>query len=73
MVGMVPWPVRPGACHSFLCEAEAVATWTAGCELRSPVRAPTTTSFYTINKFVHKIHGFASVYLAVNHYQRNLS
>lgn len=36
MVGMVPWPVLPRACHSFLCEAEAVATWTAGCELQKP-------------------------------------
>lgn len=52
-VGTVPRPVLPGACHSFLCEAEAVATWTAGCELRSPASAQTTTSFYTVNTLVH--------------------
>lgn len=61
MVGVVPWPVFPRACQSFLPEAEAVATWTAGCELQGPMRAPTTTSFYTINKFAHYIHRFLSV------------
>lgn len=61
MVGMVPWPVWLGACHSFLREAEAVATGTAGCELHSTVRVH--TSFYIINKLADRVHRAALVYL----------
>lgn len=68
MVGSMP--VLPGSCHSFLCEAEVVATWTAGCELQSPARAQTATSFYIVNN----LECIICISLPpLNHYQRNLS